>query len=218
MILTTMFNRMLAVLRHARYPGSMRYWEKRYAAGGTSGAGSAGRLADYKAGWLNAFVRENGVRSVVEFGCGDGQQLLQMNFPAYLGLDVAPAAVARCRTLFAGDPSKQFALYEPLCFDPAGTQADLAISLEVVFHLTEDALYHLYMQHLFASARRWVVIFSSDDQDASGTMFPHFRSRHFTPDVPAGWALRERVSNPHADISISDFFVFEKNKNHISDL
>ena len=53
---------------------SDQLWEKRYAKGGNSGAGSYGKLAVYKAKVLNEFIEENKneVNSVVEFGCGDG--------------------------------------------------------------------------------------------------------------------------------------------------
>lgn len=196
------------LLRRARYPGGIAYWEKRYAAGGDSGAGSSGRLAAYKAAWLNRFVQENDIRSVVEFGCGDGRQLQLARYPQYLGLDVAPSAIARCRALFAGDDTRQFAVYDPRHFDPALVQADLALSLEVIFHLTEESVYRLYMEHLFAGARRYVVIFASDT-DMAGP-YPHFRQRRFTADVPPGWVLQERVENPHRNVSVSDFFVFVK--------
>lgn len=202
----TFLHRLLVSLRRTRYPGSIAYWEKRYASGGHSGTGSSGPLATYKAGRLNRFVADKGIRSVLELGCGDGQQLLLAEYPEYLGLDIAPSAVDRCRQLFAGDTSKQFGVYDPFRFEPAANQADLAISLEVIFHLTEDDIYRLYMAHLFACARQWVVVFASDE--AAESPFPHFRQRRFTDDVPAGWVLQERVVNPHRDISVSDFFVF----------
>lgn len=205
-----MFGSLRLFIRRLRYPGSLAYWEGRYAGGGHSGAGSSGRLAAYKAEWLNHFVAAKGIHFVVEFGCGDGQQLQLARYPAYTGLDVAPSAIARCQRLFSGDETKQFALYQPFQFKPDAVQADLSLSLEVIFHLTEDALYSLYMQHLFAASRRWVVVFSSDENDQTGGRFPHFRPRRFTPDVPPGWILCERVENPHRDISVSSFFVFEK--------
>lgn len=200
---------MLTAIRRLRYPGSRAYWENRYARGGTSGSGSEGPLAAYKAGWLNRFVQEKQVRTVVELGCGDGRQLRLAEYPDYLGLDIAASAVQRCRDLFANDPSKRFEVYDPASFDAAPHRADLAISIEVIFHLTEDALYQLYLQHLFACARRWVVIFASDEPDTTGGQFPHFRPRRFSPDVPAGWSLRAREPNPLRKISVSDFFIFE---------
>ncbi len=202
--------RCLAALRRLRYPGSLRYWERRYARGGHSGAGSQGRLAAYKANWLNQFVQENAVQTVVEFGCGDGQQIQLANYPDYLGLDVAPSAIRRCRALFAADTRKRFDLYDPYHFSPETARAELALSVEVLFHVTEDALYQRYLRHLFAASSRWVVIFSADEPDRTGGRFPHLKPRRFTADVPPGWALRRRDDNPCADISISNFFVFEK--------
>lgn len=209
-IFKTLVGKILIAFRRVRYAGSRAYWERRYARGGDSGAGSSGRLAAYKAEIVNRFVRDNNIRSVVEFGCGDGQQLRLADYPSYLGLDISMTAVGRCRALFAGDPSKKFETYDPEKFEASDCQADMALSMEVIFHLTEDEVYRLYLRHLFASARRRVVIFASDAADSTGGIFPHFKPRRFTPDVPPGWVLRERIPNPHRDISVSDFFFFEK--------
>lgn len=51
------------------------YWEQRYRQAGNSGAGSYGRLAEFKAEVLNEFVARHSIGSVVEFGSGDGNQL-----------------------------------------------------------------------------------------------------------------------------------------------
>ncbi len=204
--------KLLSRLRRLRYPGGKIYWERRYARGGDSGAGSSGKLAAYKAEVVNRCVKTHTIKSVVEFGCGGGQQLSLANYPSYIGLDISKTAVEQCRVLFANDPSKSFEIYAPNLFNPAEFQADTAISLEVIFHLTEEDVYQKYLQDLFASARRWAVIFSSDEADDTGGIFPHFKPRHFTPDVPPGWVLRERLPNPHRDMSVSDFYFFEKSK------
>jgi hypothetical protein len=65
----------LADIRHERFASSADYWERRYQKGGTSGAGSYNHLAEFKAEFLNAFVAEHHVASVIEFGSGDGAQL-----------------------------------------------------------------------------------------------------------------------------------------------
>ena len=78
------------------FPGSQPYWERRYARGGDSGAGSYGRLAIFKAEFVNSFVRDHGIRSVIEFGCGDGNQLSLAEYPSYFGLDVSRSAVEAC--------------------------------------------------------------------------------------------------------------------------
>ena len=77
------------------------------------------------------------------------------------------------------------------CFpDKAGLcTADLALSLDVVCHLIEDAVLETYLRHLFAAGQRLVVIYSTN-REISDT--PACRRRRFTPWVEAncpGWAL-----------------------------
>lgn len=205
-----MLSGIIKFIRRLRYPGSRDYWEKRYASGGRSGAGSLGDVARFKAGFLNTFVRRQGIRSVVELGCGDGDQLALAEYPVYRGLDIAPTAVALCRERFAGDQSKRFEVYDYERFMPEAHAAELAVSLEVIFHLTEEHVYRAYMQHLFALGRRWVVVFASNQKDTTGGIYPHFRLREWVPDVPEGWVLRERQACPFQEGIVSDFWVFEK--------
>ncbi|MDR2602882.1 MAG: class I SAM-dependent methyltransferase [Spirochaetaceae bacterium] len=79
---------------------SADYWEGRYAQGGNSGAGSRDKLAAFKAGIINSFVAERSIKTVMEFGCGDGGQLLLADYPFYTGFDVSDTALEKCRKLF----------------------------------------------------------------------------------------------------------------------
>lgn len=195
------------------YSDSARFWEQNYARGATSGSGSYGALAEGKSRFLNTLVREHAVRSVIEFGCGDGNQLSLADYSRYVGLDVSRSAIALCQRRFAADPAKSFFLYDGMCFtDRAGMfTADLALSLDVVYHLTEDRVFETYLTHLFAAGRRLVVIYSTNEE-ISGTA-PHVRHRHFTPWIEAscpGWALTGVTRGPNADQARADFFVYER--------
>lgn len=195
------------------YSDSARFWERNYARGATSGSGSYGALAEGKSRFLNTLVREQAVRSVIEFGCGDGNQLSLADYPRYVGLDVSVSAIALCQRRFAADPAKSFFLYDGMCFtDRAGMfTADLALSLDVVYHLTEDTVFETYLTHLFAAGQRLVVIYSTN-QEISDTA-PHVRHRHFTPWIEAncpGWALTGVTQGPNADQARADFFVYER--------
>lgn len=202
--------------------GSAAYWERRYARGRTSGPGSSGHLADYKAGFLNDFVRRHHVRSVIELGCGDGKQLALADYPRYLGLDVSPTAVKQCAERFSDDPAKSFMLYDGATFhDPARfLHADLALSLDVIFHLVEDDVFDAYMTHLFAAAKRWVVIYSDNTDTAEPEQAAHVRRRRFTDwtDQLNEWRLVEHVPNPYPftdDLtagSWSDFYVYRRRR------
>lgn len=199
------------------FHGTRAYWEERYARGGTSGPGSAGRLARYKADFINRFVRENDVTSVVGLGCGDGRQLALAEYPAYIGLDVSPTAIEQCRKRVGDRDEMTLLAYDPAAFhDGLGLlRADLALSVDVLFHLIEDHLYESYLRHLFSAAREHVLIYSSD-VDLQPEVH-HVRHRNFTSDVARwfpGWALRHHEPNPYPleedpkRETLSEFYVY----------
>lgn len=200
-------------VRRRTFPGTTNYWEGRYANGGTSGAGSYGRQAEWKADIVNRWVTELQVTSVIDLGCGDGNQLGLADYPRYLGLDPSASAVRRCIERFADDPTKSFMAFDPQAtHDPAGwLRGDMALSMEVIFHLVEQDLFEDYMRRLFASADRFVVI-CSNDADATSTA-THERHRSFTEWVnthQVEWALAERV-DPPADVDLmSSMFLYRK--------
>jgi hypothetical protein len=206
--------RQLSLLRQRlAFTGSASYWERNYARGGTSGAGSYGALARGKAEFLNAFVRAHSVQSVTEFGCGDGHQLSLAEYPSYTGLEVSRTAIALCKRRFAGDPSKSFFLYDGSCFvDRAGVfSADMAMSLDVIYHLIEDAVFERYMTHLFNAGRRYVVAYSTDDP--IGGTAPEVRHRKFSAWVDKNcpqWRLAQVTHGPNAGPGRADFFVYER--------
>ncbi len=205
-----------------RFDRSGSYWEERYRLGGNSGSGSYGRLAAFKAEVLNAFVEREGIASLIEFGCGDGNQLSLATYPDYTGLDVAREAVRRCEKRFAGDVTKRFVHYDPASFQAGRTTpiADAALSLDVIFHLVEDEVFERYMAHLFASARRSVVVYSSNREGDAGERAKHVRHRRFTDWVDAhqpDWSLKEHIPNRYpesvndgGEVSFADFYIYEK--------
>jgi SAM-dependent methyltransferase len=201
--------RRLSLLRQRLgFAGSAQYWESSYRKGWTSGDGSYGDLGRAKAEFLNAFVRERAVGSVTEFGCGDGHQLSLAEYPRYVGLDVSRTAIGLCKSRFAADTTKSFFRYDGECFvDRAGLfAADLAISLDVVYHLIEDSVFETYMEHLFGAGRRYVVVYSTDTV-MRGTA-PHVKHRQFSSWVAANrpqWHLTQTTPGP----SVAHFFVYE---------
>lgn len=206
------------VWRRRLFPGSSAYWETKYAAGGNSGPGSYGALSLFKSEVVNEFIRRNGVRSVIEFGCGDGNQLTLFDAPRYTGLDVSKTSLRACIDKFRGDSGKSFLLYDPLAYwDGAGVlQADLALSLDVIFHLVEDEIYEQYLRHLFRSARKHVIIYSSDSMQPSDT--PQVRHRPVTSwveDHLRDWTLIQHIPNRYPydpqypmDTSFADFYIY----------
>jgi SAM-dependent methyltransferase len=196
-----------------KFVRSDQYWEDRYKFGGNSGAGSYNRLAQFKADYLNRFVKAHEIKSIVEFGCGDGAQLALADYPSYCGYDVSKTAVDFCNTKFASDKSKKFRLVSDLNTD----QFDLSLSLDVIYHLVEDGVFENYMKSLFLSSKKFVIIYSSNDDIAQTVQ--HVRHRKFTNWVSKNreeWSLIEKTPNPFPadpndpkNTSFADLFVFE---------
>ena len=59
---------------------SSDFWEYRYKKGYDSGRGSYGKFAEIKSENINYFISKNNIKDVIEFGCGDGNQLINKIF------------------------------------------------------------------------------------------------------------------------------------------
>jgi hypothetical protein len=201
-------------LKHSFFK-SGSYWEKRYRKGRDSGAGSYGRLAEFKAEVINRFVNDNSIDSIIEFGSGDGNQLKLCSYPSYLGIDVSRKAVTLCNEMYKDDETKTFIHSSQY----HGQTADLALSLDVVYHLIEDDVFEKYMRDLFSSAERFVIVYSSNFDQGPDVKPSHVRHRKFTDwvsDNCKNAKLIEKIPNryPHTeqsadDTSFADFYIYE---------
>lgn len=207
-----------AVMKKVQIPFfSGKYWQKRYRMGGNSGDGSYGRLAEFKAEVINKFVKEYGIREVVEWGCGDGNQLKLAEYPVYTGYDVSEESIAICKRIFADDSTKKF-----FCCGGDGfngiCKGELAISLDVIYHLVEDEIYEQYMNRLFFSSEKYVCIYSSNYENQGAE---HVRHREFSKWIDENesgcWRLLKIIYNryPYSEDSVrdtswSDFYFYER--------
>lgn len=176
-------------------------------------------MADFKAKVLNKFVKDHNVQSVIEFGCGDGNQLSLASYPSYIGLDVAPSAIAICDEKFNADSSKSFFLYNSKAFidNHQIFKVELSLSIDVIFHLVEDEIFENYMHHLFNAAEKFVIIYASDFN--KNQMF-HEKDRNFTSWVENNrkdWNLLDKIDNIYPydpadpdNTSKANFFIFSK--------
>lgn len=219
-----MKKKLFKFLRNVTSPifNSVDYWENRYKTGGNSGSGSYGKLAEFKARILNNFVAENRINSVIEFGCGDGNQISLSNYPMYLGLDVSPTAIEICKKKFINDTKKSFFLYHDKCFvdNHSVFKCELALSLDVIYHLVEKDIYENYLSHLFQSASRFVIIYSSNCNPIQNKVGSHEFHRIFTVDVERiapEWELISEIENElkpsnwsDEEGSIANFFIYKK--------
>ncbi|MEK3731908.1 MULTISPECIES: class I SAM-dependent methyltransferase [Paenibacillus] len=191
----------------------IEYWDDNYSNGGTSGRGSYGELADFKAEVVNELVERNGVRTVIEFGCGDGNQLSLMKYPEYLGLDVAASAVQLCTERFKDDPGKRFMQYDPRTFaDGKLSKFDMVVCLDVLYHITDDEDFEATLRHIFDSSSDLVVLYTRlttgkeahvVDTIKDRDIFGHLRK---FPD----FSIEAIVPQRYRDQSSSDFIIMRK--------
>lgn len=200
---------------HGRaFPGSAKYWEQRYAQQGNSGVGSYGKLAEFKANVINEFVQTHAIDFVIEYGCGDGNQLKLATYPRYLGFDVSETALRACRELFKGDRSKAFKATHQF----SNESAPLTLSLDVIYHLVEDEVFRAYMRRLFSSSHSYVIIYSNNTDDNSNNSVPHVRNRKFTDWIDGeltDWRLIKHIPNKYpyrspTEGSFADFYIFQR--------
>ena len=216
----SLINKIIVRFRQVFFSDSVTWWEQRYVSGGNSGQGSYGVLAEFKAEIVNQFVGEFEVKSLIEFGCGDGSQLTLANYPRYVGLDVSQKAVTICKEKFINDQSKKFFVYDPYTFDDKGDQfkAEIALSLDVIYHLVEDQVYSTYLKHLFGSGLKYVIIYATDKNKLGRFYERHVRHRNFTKDIAIhfpNWKLIKKIKNKYpaeegmTEASPADFFIYE---------
>jgi hypothetical protein len=198
-----------------------QYWDERYKKGGNSGAGSYNRLAEFKAKVINDFVKQKNIFTAIEFGCGDGNQLKYFDIPSYIGYDISPTAVECCTKIFENDQSKTFKVLSSEASEVYET-ADLTLSLDVIYHLIEDTTFTEYMERLFHSSKKFVIIYASnyDNQVMLYGKISHVRHRKFTDWIDknaTNFKLIEHVPNKYpfkeseTDItSFADFYIFQK--------
>ena len=197
------------------FPGSKQYWEQRYQSNKNSGSGSYGRLALFKAEIINAFVEARNINTIIEFGCGDGNQLDIADYPNYVGYDVSNKAIDICKEKFKNDNNKCFYILSDSLKIKA---ADLALSLDVTYHLIEDEIFDIYMKQLFSSSLKYVIIYSSNYNDHFA---PHVKCRKFTDwieeKVLHEWKQIKYIKNKYPfdekepdNTSMADFYIYKK--------
>lgn len=166
---------------------SATYWEQRHAERRghwrANGPGSRGRLLSYKVALVQALVDETRAHSLLDLGCGDAQLGARVNVDHYLGVDVSPTAAEAARARLGmrgrGGTVEVLTLAQ---LPPAIGMVDVAISMDVVFHLLEDEAYHDHLQRLFDVAKRAVGIYSTVTESP---VFGHVRHRAVERDVAA---------------------------------
>jgi hypothetical protein len=109
---------------------------------GTSGYGSTFETARLYIKYINKFIKDNNVKSIIEIGCGDGVLLKYLNVPqgvSYTGYDVVESILKKNRKKF---PNYTFANLNILEED--FPNVDLILCKDVLQHLPNQMVIEMF--------------------------------------------------------------------------
>lgn len=211
--------------RKILFPGSTAFWEKNYKKGGTSGYGSYGKKGKTKAKFINKFLKDHPeIQKVIEFGCGDGNQISLINYPEFWGIDVSKTAVNMCNLKFAMNKDYHFRRLDSIDFNKFLRQGsfgatilhnyfDLSISLDVLGHLVEEDIWKAYIDNLRRCTTKYILIHGKSENDYRLDT-PHCISRDFVSYIEKNtfFKLVKYTPNP-VDGEGAGFYIFKKDEN-----
>ena len=183
-------------------------WQNRYQNGGNSGSGSYNELYIFKRDIINDIINKNNIQSIIDFGCGDGNQIKEINTQNYIGIDIADISIKICKMKYTNDNTKKFYTYDEI--NNVKLQVDLTMSLDVLYHILEGDLYIGYLKNLFNSSSNYVLIYSNNYY---GGVLPHIYTRKFTDDVEKmfpNWEFQKRIKQIYPEKSSADFYLYKK--------
>ena len=195
------------------------YWENVYSKGvdgGNSGRGSYGKLADFKAEIVNAFVYQNNIQTVVEFGCGDGNNLKYMHYPNYTGLDVSATIIKKCQQLFSNDSTKRFEVYHPLHQSAEDLKSELVVCLDVLYHVVAEKDFVQTLDDIFKTAQKLVILYTSVKEFDYKTDI-HVKHRHIYPYLEkyTNFEIVQFIGQKYPELSSADFIILKQKDSNI---
>ncbi|GMQ59651.1 hypothetical protein AN1V17_40500 [Vallitalea sediminicola] len=189
------------------------YWDKRYLNKGTSGLGSYGDLADFKGEMVNHFIKNNDIGSVIEFGCGDGNQLKKIEYKKYVGLDVSKVSVDKCKEIFVKDGDKEFYLYEPGMIDKLDIKVkpDMVVCLDVLYHITDEQHFIKTLDDAFKIDCPYIIFYTMLKKPEI-QLANHLKYRNIFDYLTKykGYSIKKIINQKYPEQSYSDFMIIEK--------
>jgi SAM-dependent methyltransferase len=189
------------------------YWNKRYVEGGNSGDGSYNTMAEFKSEIINEFISTTKCYDMIDLGCGDGNQLEYFNRIKYVGVDVSPYILEKCKEKFASDELKSFIHYDEA--KNLSRKFGVAISLDVVFHIIDDNEYAEYFDLLFKLPDRYVILYAIPPDDGTIQWGEHMKIRDnesYIKERFTDWKLIKKIDAKYPELTSCIFLIYERKK------
>jgi SAM-dependent methyltransferase len=189
----------------------IEYWNNRYKSGKTSGKGSYGKFAIFKADVINDFITKNKIIQLIDIGCGDGNNAFLLKIKKYIGLDISPEAIKKCVESYTNDRTKEFHIYNK----NYNIKSDLIICLDVLYHITDDKDYYSTLNCIFKMSNKYVILYTSIDayktEPYTGS---HVKHRNILEDLKLHkeFELQEIIPQKFINESSASFLILKRIK------
>lgn len=115
---------------------SIDYWKKRYAKRSSddvcSGKGSRGKFLDHKVSFLNKFIKQNNIKSILDFGYGDSVVASKLCVETYVGIDIESKLENNKNKYCAKNVYLITSKFDEFISED---KFDLVMSLDVIYHI-----------------------------------------------------------------------------------
>tara|TARA_B100001057_G_scaffold197581_1_gene198253 strand:- start:575 stop:1219 length:645 start_codon:yes stop_codon:yes gene_type:complete len=180
-----------------KFINSAQYWEDRYYYGGNSGSGSYYKNAVEKADYLNAKIDQFDIDTMVDIGCGDGNNLKLFKTQNYYGFDVSKTIISQNKREFKNDQSKQFSIIDKNfegnlsnIRSQKNIKKIICVSFDVIGHLVEDNIYANHLRSFDLVNPDYLIISNFDVDLEYNLSTPHIKARNYSKDLlNMGWKL-----------------------------
>lgn len=149
---------------------SIDFWDNRYAIGGTSGVGSTGNLLNFKINFINDFIKNNDIKTVLDFGHGDCSLAKEIIVDTYLGIDGAKSINRDIDGFQSVNKYLTCSRFDVLSTDIEkyikNVNIDMTMCIDVLYHILDDEIEYLEktLHNLYCSSSKYIMIYAQDSE------------------------------------------------------
>tara|TARA_B100000900_G_scaffold414621_1_gene441792 strand:- start:1950 stop:2537 length:588 start_codon:yes stop_codon:yes gene_type:complete len=140
---------------------SVNIWKNRP---NESGLGSRGDLAIFKIKYINDFIKEKNIESMIDFGCGDLQVSSNFEVQDYLGVDIV--AHTHPDSVKSQNYNTTISRFDEFIGEK---KVELCTCLDVFYHILNDELEYLHatIKNILEHSTKYVIIYAQDSYDSN---------------------------------------------------
>ena len=172
-----------------------------------SGSGSRGNLASFKIDYINKFIKDNKIKSILDFGCGDLHISSKLEVDKYFGIDIVDHI--HPQIIKAKDYKTTVSRFDEF---EHSEKADLCLCMDVLYHILSDELEYLEnsINKIVDYSSKYVIIYAQDSYNKSYSDWSgHMNNSPWRQILEKKVTLISEQDSPLAGTT-AKFYVYEK--------